>query len=134
MTNNGEGLITKLGLKPGVKAYTLHEPIGYQDLLPSIIPIINISALSENIDWIQAFYFNKPELEMEIDALKHCLAKDGQIWISWPKMSSKVVTDLSDDVVRKIGLNKGLVDIKVVSISEVWSGLKFVYRLKDRKL
>jgi hypothetical protein len=55
------------------------------------------------------------------------------VWISWPKFSSKVATDLNENIVREIGLKAGLVDVKTCAVDEIWSGLKFVYRVKDRK-
>ena len=60
------------------------------------------------------------------------LKKDGMLWVSWPKGSSKMLTDLKENVVRHIGIQTGLVDIKVVAIDDTWSGLKFVYRFADR--
>lgn len=132
MTTSGEELLKKLGLASVARAYTLHAPNAYHSLLPSPIPLINVEELSDNTDWVQAFYFNKSTLTTEIGSLKHCLRKSGQLWISWPKKSSKVESDLSDSAVRHIGLNAGLVDVKVASINETWSGLKFVYRLTDR--
>ncbi len=57
---------------------------------------------------------------------------DGSLWISWPKGASKIKTDVNENVVREIGLDCGLVDVKVCAVDEVWSGLKFVYRVKDR--
>ena len=71
-------------------------------------------------------------LEAEFPKLKAALTSDGMLWISWPKKSSKVATDLKEDIIREIGLTNGLVDVKVAAVDEVWSGLKFVYRLKDR--
>jgi hypothetical protein len=65
--------------------------------------------------------------------LKSSLAQNGLLWISWPKRSSGVATDLSENIIREIGLSNGLVDIKVCAVDETWSGLKFVYRVKDRK-
>ncbi len=65
-------------------------------------------------------------------SLKKPLKPDGMLWISWPRGSSKIATDLTEDIVREIALKNGLVDIKVCAIDEVWSGLKLVYRLKDR--
>jgi hypothetical protein len=67
-----------------------------------------------------------------VPALRSCLAQSGMLWISWPKGSSGVATDLNENVVREIGLGNGLVDVKVCAVDETWSGLKFVYRVKDR--
>ena len=61
------------------------------------------------------------------------LSSAGMLWVSWPKKSSGVATDVDENIVREIGLDAGLVDVKVCAVTEVWSGLKFVRRLKDRK-
>jgi hypothetical protein len=73
---------------------------------------------------------SKSDLEKQFPALKKLLAADGTLWISWPKGKT---TDLNGNIVRDIGLKNGLVDVKVIAVDEIWSGLKFVYRLKDRK-
>jgi hypothetical protein len=65
--------------------------------------------------------------------LKQALATNGMLWVSWPKGSSGVETDLNENVVREVGLKNGLVDLKVCAVDETWSGLKFVYRRKDRE-
>jgi len=83
--------------------------------------------------FIHFFATSKSELEADFPRLKGALTKNGLLWISWPKKSSGVETDLSDEVVRKVGLKHGLVDVKVSSIDNIWSGMKFVYRLKDRE-
>jgi len=83
-------------------------------------------------DFIHFFATRRRQLEQKFAALKKALAKDGMLWISWPKGSSGVATDLNENVVREIGLARGLVDVKVCAIDSVWSGLKFVYRLRDR--
>ena len=79
------------------------------------------------------FAKDRAELEREFPRLKEVIPKDGMLWISWPKGSSNLSTDLNEDAVRGIGLENGLVDVKVISVDEDWSALKFVYRLKDRK-
>ena len=71
-------------------------------------------------------------LEARLPRLQDALAPDGILWISWPKKAAKVQTDLDSNVVRRLGLDAGLVDVKVCAVDETWSGLKFVYRLKDR--
>lgn len=125
-------LWTKLGLKTNAQAHILHAPIGYCDSSAWPIPILTIDEMRNGSDWIQAFYSDKATLEKEIDVLKQSLAKKGQLWICWPKKSSGVKSDLSDGAVRRVGLNSGLVDVKVASINETWSGLKFVFRLQER--
>ena len=71
-------------------------------------------------------------LEAKFPALALALTPDGALWVSWPKQSSGVVTDVTEDVVRAVALAGGLVDVKVAAVDDVWSGLKLVRRLKDR--
>ena len=73
------------------------------------------------------------ELEKDFPRLAAALVSDGMLWIGWPKKASGRPTDLTEDIVRKVGLECGLVDVKVCAIDETWSGLKFVIRVKDRK-
>jgi hypothetical protein len=84
-------------------------------------------------DFVHFFSQSRHELEQRFPALKSGLATNGMLWIAWPKRSSGIATDLDESVVRKIGLAHGLVDMKVCAVDDTWSGLKFVYRLKDRK-
>ena len=86
----------------------------------------------ESADYIHVFTKSLEELKMVFPKLRKMLTKDGCFWVSWPKKTSRIKTDLSDLVVIKTGLSFGLVDVKVVAIDETWSGLKFVYRKKDR--
>ncbi len=85
------------------------------------------------MEFIQFFTKSKRELENMFPRLKVKLAQKGMLWISWPEGSSKVESDLNENLVIEIGLKNGLVDVKVAAIDETWSGLKFVYRLKDGK-
>ena len=123
----------KLGVRPGMRVVTLNAPPDYEGILG--LPqgsILLESRLEAPAGFIHDFATRGRELERDFPVLKGMLQKDGALWISWPKRSSKVETDLTDGVVRELGLAGGLVDVKVCSVSEVWSGLKFVYRLKDR--
>jgi len=131
--NPRRSLVDKLGIKPTGGAYTLHAPHGYAGELPFVLEVNNIDEIPETYEWLQAFYVNKNDLEREIATIKDRLAHDGQLWISWPKKSSGVNSDLNENIIREIGLNAGIVDVKVAAIDETWSGLKFVYRLKDRQ-
>jgi len=83
-------------------------------------------------DFAMVFTKSKAELEKEFKRVAKSLKPAGMLWVSWPKKSSGVVTDLDENVVREIGLAAGLVDVKVCAVTDVWSGLKFVRRLKDR--
>lgn len=72
------------------------------------------------------------ELERRFDGFARSITPDGGLWIAWPKRTSNVATDLREAVVRECGLAHGLVDNKVCAVDDVWSGLRFVYRLSDR--
>ena len=84
------------------------------------------------LDFVHLFTKDRRELERAFKLLAKALGPAGMLWVSWPKKASKVQTDLSEAVVREIGLGAGLVDVKVCAVDEVWSGLKFVIRLKNR--
>ena len=126
-------LIEKLGIKEGFRIIILDPPQNYGTIigeLPNSVSVVR--NLEGPLDFIHFFTKSRKELENKFPALKQELSQNGILWISWPKTSSKVETDLDEDVVREIGLKNGLVDVKVSAIDETWSGLKFVYRLKDR--
>jgi hypothetical protein len=84
------------------------------------------------LDFAMIFTKSKAELTKEFQQASKQLSPAGMIWVSWPKKSSGVATDLDEHAVREIGLATGLVDVKVCAVTDVWSGLKFVRRLKDR--
>ena len=84
-------------------------------------------------DFAMLFTKSRAELTKEFPRLARTLAPTGMLWISWPKKSSRVATDIDENVVREIGLGAGLVDVKVCAVTDVWSGLRFVRRVKDRK-
>jgi hypothetical protein len=124
----------KLGIKRGLKICILNAPAGYDATLGEIPPETRrLRSPKGPLDFIHLFTQKRADLEEMFPKLKRELTEAGMLWISWPKGSSKVPTDLNDGVVREIGLKNGLVDIKVCAVDEIWSGLKFVYRLKDRK-
>jgi hypothetical protein len=124
----------KLGIKEGTRVIALHAPTSYAQILGELpLGAVLESRLGKSAAFIHYFTKDKGVLARDFPKLKKALLPGGTLWISWPKMASKVPTDLNDQVVREIGLKNGLVDVKVAAIDEVWSGLKFVYRLKDRK-
>ena len=85
------------------------------------------------LDFVMLFTQSRLELTKEFSKMAKQLAAAGMFWVSWPKKSSGVATDVDENVVRQIGLAAGLVDVKVCAVTDVWSGLKFVRRLQDRK-
>jgi hypothetical protein len=126
-------LAQKLGLKAGMTAVILHAPPNYLDrLAPLPQPLDLHTHLTPTADFIHFFTSSQAELAQQFSQLKTALAKNGLLWISWPKKAAKVPTDLDGNSVREMGLANGLVDVKVAAVDEVWSGLKFVYRLTDR--
>ena len=123
----------KLGVKENLQMVVINAPEDYTGILgqlPNNISIIN--ELNGKASFIHCFAKDKKYLEDEFPILMRMLENDGALWISWPKRSAKVETDLNENIVREIGLMNALVDVKVCSVNEIWSGLKFVYRLKDR--
>jgi hypothetical protein len=125
-------LVEKLGIKDGATIAILNAPRGYARTLGRLPPVQRRERASGPLDFLQFFTSEQRELERRFPALERALAPAGMLWISWPKRSSGVATDLSEDVIRAIGLSHGLVDVKVAAVDDVWSGLKFVRRLKDR--
>lgn len=132
---SGTPLINKLGIKAGQRIMILHSPEGYPKTLGPLPDVKLLRRLPEgrSLDFIHYFTKRHQELEKDFQRLASALNWDGSLWISWPKGAAKVATDLNENIVREIGLNHGLVDVKVAAIDEVWSGLKFVRRLQNRK-
>lgn len=127
-------LLKKLGIQPDFKIILQNEPLHYLDWLspfPQRVTVVKKST-KDDIDFVHLFVFQRKVFEKEFKAFKKNLKKDGMMWVSWPKKSSKVPTDLDENIIREFGLSNGLVDVKVCAVNEVWSGLKFVYRTKDR--
>lgn len=133
---SGTPLAKKLGLKENYKVLLYNAPEHYFDLfsdLPTNLNIISIDQSEENeIHFIHLFFTSYLDLKTHVAKFINTLKKDGLMWISWPKGKSIIETDLKRDVIREYILELGLVDIKVAAIDEDWSGLKFVYRTKDR--
>jgi hypothetical protein len=133
-SDSGTLLSKKLGIKEGMKIAALNSPVAYEDLLGGVPARANqTTRLRGKVDFIHFFTESQSELRRSFPRLKKCLAENGILWISWPKGRSKLATDLNENYVRDTGLQAGLVDVKVCAVDEIWSGLKFVYRLKDRK-
>lgn len=131
---SGTPLAKKLGIKENFKILLYNQPKHYFKLfsdLPGSIEIMD-NILPESTDFIHLFCTSIEELESSTSKYKIALKKNGSLWISWPKGSSKIDTDLKRDIIREYLIGNGLVDVKVAAIDEDWSGLKFVYRLEDR--
>ena len=129
-----KSLVEKLGVKSGMKLAFFDPPENYFELLDELPESITFAQVADDqVDFIHFFTTKQTDLEAQFPLLKASLSPTGMLWISWPKGASKVPTDLNENSIREIGLDHNLVDVKVIAVDEVWSGLKFVYRLRDRK-
>lgn len=129
---SGTPLYKKLGIKAGDRAWFSGTPDGYEAELQKAGEFHLAPNIVANLDFAHVFTASRAELACNFPKLKSALKPAGMVWISWPKKSSGVKTDLDENTVRELGLNTGLVDVKVCAVDDVWSGLKFVFRLKDR--
>jgi hypothetical protein len=129
---SGTPLPQKLGIKPQLRVALLDLPADVQTTLKTVLASCNF-AKGGPIDFAMIFVKTAGELKKNFLSYAKQLAPAGMLWVSWPKKASGVATDLNENEVRKIGLAAGLVDVKVCAVNEVWSGLKFVIRVKDRK-
>jgi hypothetical protein len=134
-TTNGSGtpVVRRLGIKPDARLGLVGAPDGFDRTLGELPHGVTVRRRVRGpLDVIVAFFVQRAELERRLPALRAALDPAGGLWLAWPKRASGVETDLSDNVVRELGLAAGLVDNKVCAIDEVWSGLRLVYRLRDR--
>jgi hypothetical protein len=133
---SGTPLLKKLGIKADFKVLLINHPDHYQEMLgelPKGVQLVN-QDFKEAIDFIHVFCKTEEELHNLFPPLKGKLKKNGLIWVSWIKKASKKYNaTFPESEVRNLGLHLGLVDVKVCAVDEDWSGLKFVYRIEDRK-
>jgi hypothetical protein len=126
-------LAKKLGIKEGSRIALVNAPKDFESELGELpVKVEFVKRPTKALDIVLFFVLSQRELVRDFAKLAEKLATNGMIWIAWPKKSSGVTTDLSFEPVQRIGLDAGLVDVKICAIDETWSGLKFVYRLKDR--
>ena len=126
---SGTPLAKKLGIAAGTRLLAKHAPADYLDWLAPLPPdLIHASRLSAQTDLLHLFVDRKAALATELAQARKGLRPDAAVWVSWPKKSSKVPTDITEDVIREVALPLGFVDIKVCAVSTVWSGLKLVVR------
>ena len=130
---SGTPLPKKLGIKEGSRIALVNAPKDFESELGELPDSVQfIKGAAKSLDIILFFVLNERALVRDFAKLAGRLTANGMLWIAWPKKSSGVTTDLTEQRVQQIGLDAGLVDVKVCAIDETWSGLKFVYRLKDR--
>jgi|SRR5688500_14491838 len=131
---SGTPLLKKLGIKPGYRMYVHHPPATYFDWINPLPEEVAVhEKLSGKFDFIHVFVKDQKDFKSVLPASKRSIKNDGMIWVSWPKRSSGVITDLDENNIRAFGLKSGLVDVKVCAVDEIWSGLKFVIPVRERK-
>jgi hypothetical protein len=132
---SSRSLAEKLGIGKDTTVVLIDGPPGYAALLGSVPPGAAItSRMPAAARFIHQFARRRADLETKLPRAARSLEDDGTLWISWPKKSSGVATDLTEDIVRAVGLPLGLVDVKVCAVDEIWSGLKFVRRKELRRV
>jgi hypothetical protein len=131
---SGTPLVRKLGFKPGMRVHYVCAPEQFAALVGELPGGVRVLArAAADLDLAMLFVTQRRELERGLATLQPKLQPAGMIWVAWPKRASKVPTDVSEDVVRDVALPRGLVDVKVCAIDEVWSGLKLVIRTELRR-
>ncbi|SDN84630.1 DUF3052 family protein [Afipia sp. GAS231] len=124
---SGKPVVQKLGVKPGFRILCAGAPAAYADIVGKLPDgVTMVRAAKAPLDMVHLFATEAKGLAAKLRDYRKVIAPAGMIWVSWPKKSSGVVTDLNDIVVRDTALPLGLVDIKVCAIDDTWSGLKFV--------
>ncbi|TAK60054.1 MAG: DUF3052 family protein [Bacteroidetes bacterium] len=131
---SGTPLAKKLGIKPKSKLRLINQPDYYFELFEDFpTEITMLTNGKTKADTIHYFATTAAKLGKDIVSLRKEMEEDGMLWISWYKKSSKIESDLNENIIREIALANGLVDVKVCAVDEMWSGLKLVIRVKERK-
>jgi len=129
---SGTPLVKKLGIKEDFNILIANAPNDFAQHLELPDGVTVNGRSKQPVDFVLFFVKSQSELEKKFSHYSARLTPAGMLWISWPKKTSGVQSDLNENIVRETGLAKGMVDIKVCAVDDVWSGLKFVFRLKDR--
>jgi bifunctional DNA-binding transcriptional regulator/antitoxin component of YhaV-PrlF toxin-antitoxin module len=130
---SGTPLAQKLGIKPGQRVATIEAPKGYRALLVPLPEGVSFTReVAADALFVHLFVKERQTLEKELKRLRRLLADTGVLWVSWPKKSSGVKTDITEDVIRTVCLPLGFVDVKVCAVDETWSGLKLMIRRENR--
>ena len=131
---SGKALGQKLGIKSWSRVKTRNAPPNYHQLLGPLPNDVQISTrLRRPVDLVHIFSIARAQLDAELRRALEEIEQDGAVWVSWPKKSSGVQTDITEDVVRELAFPLGLVDVKVCAVDETWSGLKLVIRKANRR-
>lgn len=130
---SGTQLAKKLGIKEGSVVIPVNAPPRYRELLEPLPPTVRFSRTADaRADIVHLFVTERARLERALTAYRARIRSDAAIWVSWPKKSSKMPTDITEDTIREVALPLGFVDVKVCAVDEIWSGLKLVVRVENR--
>lgn len=130
---SGTPLAKKLSLRDGMRVWFDAMPESVADEIDEYaLELTFVADPAQGIDAAHVFVTERGALAARLQALRHQIAPDGQIWVSWPKKAAKVPTDITEDTIRELCLPLGLVDTKVCALDDVWSGLKLVIRKELR--
>ncbi len=130
---SGTPLAKKLGIREGTTLRTVSPPPNYLSLLaPLPEGVTQTSRVTAKTDIVHLFTSRRADLARALRSALASMRRDAVIWVSWPKRTSKVPTDITEDVIREVALPMGLVDIKVCAVDDTWSGLKLVIRRGQR--
>ncbi|CAN5751355.1 hypothetical protein BH20VER1_BH20VER1_07360 [soil metagenome] len=130
---SGTPLVRKLGVVPNEPLIALGAPAHYRQLLEGLPEgVVLVRRLTANARFVHLFVTRRAELQRRLVVLRNRLNAAGVLWVSWPKKSSGVKTDITEDTIREVALPLGFVDVKVCAVDEVWSGLKLMIRRENR--
>lgn len=130
---SGTPLSKKLGLTPPLTLVTIDAPREYLSWLGELPAGVRIvSKPNKVIQAAHVFVTKRAVLKKNLASFRKQLEQNGFVWVSWPKKTAKVETDITEDIIREVALPLGFVDIKVCAVSEIWSGLKLVIRKNER--
>lgn len=129
---SGTPLWKKLGLKAGVPSAVINPPDDYITPLLDGAPDVDWVTSRDGLGFMHIFTHHRAEMETLLPDLLATMARNGMIWVSWPKKASKVPTDITEDTIREVALPLGLVDVKVCAVDATWSGLKLMIRKELR--
>jgi hypothetical protein len=131
---SGTPLAQKLGIGPSTAVCVINQPSHYRKLLGKTVRASQIvDRVEKDAAFIHLFTTDRAELHEELKRLRHKISDSGMIWISWPKKSAGVPTNITEDTIRDAALPLGLVDVKVCAVDEIWSGLKLMIRREKRR-
>ncbi len=124
----------KLGYTPGARAWVAGDPAYYRKILalPADVRVTWLKASEPGVKFVHCFTAQAAALQKHLSSLRRTIAPDGVVWVSWPKKTSGVATDITEDTIQQLALPLGFVDIKVCAVDDTWSALKLMIRKSER--